>query len=42
MNHRQDLTHFLAEFHSIAEESEQPQELRKRDLYRKLPTLLQK
>ncbi|KAJ5151507.1 uncharacterized protein N7482_010759 [Penicillium canariense] len=42
MNHRQDFTDFLAEFTSLAEESEQPEELRKRDLYRKLPTLLQK
>ena len=41
MDPKQDFTDFLAEFTYYAEESEQPEELRKRDLYRKLPTLLQ-
>ncbi|KAJ5151511.1 uncharacterized protein N7482_010763 [Penicillium canariense] len=41
MNPRQDFTDFLAEFTYLTEESEQPEQLRKRDLYRKLPTLLQ-
>ena len=41
MDPKQDFTDFLAEFTYFAEESEQPEELRKRDLYRKLPLLLQ-
>lgn len=41
MEPKQDFTDFLAEFTYFAEESEQPEGLRKRDLYRKLPLLLQ-
>ncbi|KAJ5666162.1 uncharacterized protein N7477_008610 [Penicillium maclennaniae] len=41
MGPKQDFTDFLAEFTYLAEESGQPKDLRKRDLYRKLPTLLQ-
>jgi zinc knuckle protein len=38
---KQDFTDFLAEFTYLAEEAEQPEELRKSDLYRKLPIPLQ-
>ncbi|OOQ82704.1 hypothetical protein PEBR_37745 [Penicillium brasilianum] len=38
---KQDFGDFLAEFTYLAEEAEQPVDLRKRDLYRKLPALLQ-
>ena len=41
MEPKQDFGYFLAEFTYLAEESDQPMELRKRDLYRKLPALLQ-
>ncbi|KAJ5111985.1 hypothetical protein N7532_000030 [Penicillium argentinense] len=38
---KQDFTDFLAEFTYLAEEAEQPEELRKEDLYRKFPVSLQ-
>lgn len=38
---KQDFGDFLAEITYLAEESDQPTDLRKRDLYRKLPALLQ-
>ena len=41
MDPKQDFIDFLADFTRLAEESEQPMELRKKDLYRKLPNLLQ-
>lgn len=41
MDPKQDFIDFLADFTRLAEESEQPMELRKKDLYRKLPYLLQ-
>jgi hypothetical protein len=41
MDPKQDFGDFLAEFTYLAEEAEQPADLRKRDLYRKLPALLQ-
>lgn len=41
MSPKQDFTDFLAEFVHLAEESEQPTELRKRDLYRMIPILMQ-
>jgi hypothetical protein len=41
MDPKQDFGDFLAEFTYLAEESDQPADLRKRDLYRKLPALLQ-
>lgn len=41
MNPKHDFTGFLAEFTHLAEESEQPEELRKRHLYYKLLPLLQ-
>ncbi|KAJ5138654.1 transcriptional regulator family: Fungal Specific TF [Penicillium bovifimosum] len=41
MDAKQDFIDFLADFTRLAEESEQPMDLRKKDLYRKLPPLLQ-
>ncbi|KAJ5143092.1 uncharacterized protein N7515_001879 [Penicillium bovifimosum] len=41
MDAKQDFIDFLADFTRLAEESEQPMDLRKKDLYRKLPSLLQ-
>lgn len=41
MEPKQDFGDFLAEFTYLAEEANQPEDLRKRDLYRKLPNLLQ-
>lgn len=41
MNPKDDFGDFLAEFVRLAEEAEQPVQLRKQDLYKKLPRLLQ-
>ena len=41
MDPKQDFGDFLAEFTYLAEEAKQPESMRKADLYRKLPTLLQ-
>jgi hypothetical protein len=38
---KQDFTDFLAEFTRLAEEADQPMDLRKQDLYQKIPTLIQ-
>ena len=41
MDPKQDFTDFLAEFTRLVEESDQPIDLRKQDLYQKIPTLMQ-
>ena len=41
MDVKTDFVDFLAEFTRLAEEADQPEDLRKQDLYQKIPTLMQ-